>query len=346
MRTQTATIIPDNPDDGQAPIFDVWTDLDAIAVWARANGQGELHPFRLPVTDGMSDKVREAVQRLNAYTLEGLFPHDPIPADGEIEWHPDSGEGHMPEPVTLSQTIEHAISMLDDREFEVLTRRVLTDRPETADDVAARCGIGRDRVRKMEKSLRLRLQAILETHRIEEKLEALFDQPVPFLTTVQACDRMPELGEQLEGLSMPLHRVFRMICRTPFEVCDGWIASPSIMFARQEFLETLRAVADEHGIVGHDVLERFDIRSADGEPTGTVDQWLERCGIVTINGGVIVCAQQRDAVKAVLRLEGHPMSPEEIASLLHEDDVAGVQDDLRTDPGLMGVGGGRWTLRD
>lgn len=77
-----------------------------------------------------------------------------------------------------------------------------------------------------------------------------------------------------------------------------------------------------------------------------MDQWLEHCGIVTLNGGVIVCAQQRDAVKAVLRLEGHPMSPEEIASLLHEDDVAGVQDDLRTDPGLMGVGGGRWTLRD
>ncbi|KAB8287254.1 sigma factor-like helix-turn-helix DNA-binding protein [Bifidobacterium avesanii] len=331
-------------DSGEAPIFDVWTDLDAVAVWARANGRDGLKPFLLPVTDEMPDRVRQAAERLNAYTMGGLFSHDPMP-DDDVDWRPESDAGERMEPMSLAQSVEHAVNLLDEREFEVLARRVMLEQPETVEEVAERCSISREKVRRIEKSVRLRLQAVLETYRVEEKLEALFDGRVPFMTTVQACVRMPELGERLEGLSTPLHRLIRNVCGTPFEVRDGWVASPTLMFARQAFLETLRGEADGHGVVSPKTLDGYDILTDSGVPTGTVARWLAYCGVVVVRGHAIVCAQLRDVIEAILFVEGRPMTSAEIAALLSDDDTAAVETDLRADPRLVGVGGGRWTLR-
>lgn len=331
-------------DGGEAPIFDVWTDLDAVAVWARANERDDLHPFTLPVTEAMPEHVRRAAQRLNAYTIGSLFSHDPMP-DDDPGWRPESDAGEPMEPMTLAQSVEHAINLLDGREFEVLIRRILCEQPEPLDEVAERCSVSREKVRRIEKSLRIRLQTVLETHHVEERLKALFDGAVPFMTTVQACVRMPEIGERLEGLSTPLHRLIRNVCGTPFEVRDGWVASPSIMFARQEFLEMLRGEADAHGIVSPKTLDSYDILTDSGVPTGTVARWLAYCGIVTVEGHAIVCARSSDVIEAILFLKNRPMSPAEIASLLYEEDAATVEGELRADPRLVGAGGGRWSLR-
>lgn len=295
----------------------VLEDLEAVAEWMLTCGYGTFRPFHVPFADDAPDGIGQAIRRLNAFTFRDFcpdaLPMDQVMAQLDADGFEDSPSGDV-EPGTLSEAVMVVADSLLDRDRDVFERRLGVEEPDTLRAIGADWNISGERVRQIEHDLRARLAGAFERFHVEEKLKDLAPEGVPYMPLDMMGERMPELLETVTGLDVPLHVVIDNYYGKGFsmQIADGWVGMPNLKSARNWWRAVLQRRATPYGAVPVGLMDRYDLKDKDGQPTGAVRRWSRHCGVREYQGHYLTHSDPSRMAVAILSIEGHPMSIEEL----------------------------------
>jgi len=273
----------------------VHRDLLVLARWRVIRGRADEPLLHVEVEDGSPEETQEAATRLNAVTAHDLLPelqiHDPV------------------------DELTAVIADLDDRQLALLRDRALADKPVVLDELGARYGVTRERMRQIEKKLKEHLAtAFGPDTSVSALLAAMRVEIQPIAPLQRLLERMPELARIVPGTDKPLWHVLDRL-DDAFEVVDGWAAAPGVRMAKDRTLAMLDDLVDDHGVV-----EVAAVAAVLPLPAPELEAWLTWCGVSLADGWALTRTRSMDDhAAAVLAIAGEPLALEEIASRIGRD---------------------------
>ena len=341
------------PEDGPS-LFDVWEDLEDVASWCKLKGLGGFRPFRMGLGRPQPRWVREAASRLGALTFEDLFPAGIAGLEDDLfldagptvdDEEPEDEEPMVPD--TFSEAIQCASAAFDAQEDAVFRMRFLTDGRPSLRAVGARLGVTGSRISQIESAVKARLKPVFDEYGVERKLAGLFTPDRPFMKLAQAQEILPELDERLGLFDVPTAYLIRNYCDFLFEIKDDWIVVSSMKSAKRLFESTMKRLIAKHNVIAAGRLSSLDFLDAQGQRTGTVDDWIRYHQYFTYLGCVILAKDTKEIASAILFIEGRPMPTEELAMAISPGEtVASFQGSLYPTSQLIRVGRREWALRE
>lgn len=328
----------DFQDDSFSVMFGIWSDLESISDWMKAQHKADSHPFMIEDASCPDESVKAAIHRLNQYTFNTLFPMAPS-LNNKLD-------GEESKQATFGLSIENAINELGQQDYSIFVQRFLTETPASLRKVGEKLKVTGERVRQCEKEIRKRIQPVFDDFSIEQKLSKLFTPSRPYIPVNQAYQLFPELGGSLPGLQVPNLWLIHNFSKYQFEVKDGWIASPSIKDAQRLFKVTIEREANDYGAVPVEALDNSEIFDETGNRTGALAAWVKYCGLVSYKNHILLSRNTREQVAAILSIEQHPMAAEELLAIIHPGgDIKVFRGKLYADPVITRVDVRKWALR-
>ncbi|WP_433287810.1 sigma factor-like helix-turn-helix DNA-binding protein [Pseudonocardia sp. CA-142604] len=297
------------------------SDLLALARWRLIRGRGDEPVLHVEIEDGSPEETQEAAARLNTVTARDLLP--------EIE---------ISDPV---DELAAVIAGLDERQSSLLRDRHLADKPVTLDELGARYGVTRERIRQIEKKLKDHLAtAFGPDTSVSAFLAAMRVEIQPIAPLERLRERMPELDRAVPGTDKPLWFVLDKL-DDAFEVVDGWAAAPDIRSAKARTLTTLDDLVDDHGVV-----ELTAVAAVLTLPAPELEAWLSWCGVALADGWALTRTRSMDDhAAAVLAIAGEPLGLEEIASRTGRDlNIRSLANRLNEDDRFVRTDKAAWAL--
>lgn len=273
-------------------------------------------------------------------------PSEPEPTEPA---EPETGELTPIEsaPPSLQESLDMLLFSLDERERAIVTRRIMSEHPSTLDELGKEFSITRERVRQIEKSLRDTLSSLLDGEfRMSERLRAMFEAEGPILRYSTAVRIVPELDITLDPEGIPVLPLIAAVCSPTFSVSDGWLASPSIDDAVKLVKTDLPQAADEYGVVDLTPSASHASSEQRERENRNFADWLSYSGIIMYKDHAIIGRAQNDRAVAVLSIEGHPLTTEEIAERIGAGNARSMRNRLADDERIMRVDVSSWGLRD
>jgi hypothetical protein len=304
-----------------AVVEHVHRDLLALAKWRVIRGRGDEPLLRVEIEDGSPEDAQEAAARLNAITARDLLP-----------------ELQIADPI---EELAAVAADLDERQSALLRDRLLADKPAVLDELGARYGVTRERMRQIEKRLKeLLADAFGPDTSVNAFLAAMRVEIQPIAPLQRLLDRMPELAKTVPGTDKPLWHVLDRL-DDAFQVVDGWAAAPDVRTAKNRTLELLDDLVDDHGVV-----QVAAVAATLTLPEPELQAWLERCGVVLADGWVLTRTRSMDDhAAAVLAIAGEPLGLEEIAARIGRDlNVRSLANRLNEDDRFVRTDRAVWAL--
>ena len=243
------------------PMTHVIEDLERVASWYQLTGRVDTPLFEEPAEPGfLPEEVAASLSRLTQMNVRTVSGRDAV----------GTGIAHL---------LNAAMTAFDDRAIRILRERHFAPVPKTLDELSVTLGIGKERVRQIERQcqndLKLRIAGQGSIATVARAVRGFI---APVLRLDQLLDAVPALGQTVELVGQPAWRVLERIDGN-YQISDGWCARPSLSDAK----ETTRA----------QIQERVGLSREDETPlTGVLavradirDEWLRFCGFAVIVAG-------------------------------------------------------------
>ncbi|MBT1166275.1 sigma factor-like helix-turn-helix DNA-binding protein [Bifidobacterium simiarum] len=320
----------------------LYADIVSVAQWAADNGLSGHTLIRIndEIRDNAPKDVLDAIDRIDHADVESIaspndyslfFTREDLDQIGDpdisehsagySEDHADAAlAADMAREETVPGELRPLITLLesfDYRDLDILSARLLADDPETLNDVGARHGITRERVRQIERDLKARMINVIEQSDLPSQLRHLFRHEGEILPRSKAFENMPVLVRTLPLLNVPIWRLLQALGTEPsFEIADGWMATPSLDEAKRCVNEVLSADANEFGVVriggnaSHANSDQID------DSARNLQAWLKYCGMIVMDDFAFVsCRSLEDFAVASLFVKDRPLTLDEIINM-------------------------------
>lgn len=353
-------------------------DLLAVSQWMAEHNSGDTHPFQLHAPEHCPPSVVQAMSQLNTLTF-----HDVLNcADGTTGTAGDTAAATDDEaatddttadddtanenatataaantaneftpiesaPPSLAESLTMLLFSFDEREYAIATQRLMAEQPSTLDEIGKEFNITRERVRQIEKALRNEITTLLDGEfHLSERLAAMFEAEGPILRYATAARIIPELESTVEPEGLAILPLIGNLCSPTFSVSDGWLATPSIDDAVKLVKTDLPQAADEYDVV--DLAPSASHANAEQHEreTRNFTDWLAYSDVMLYKNHAILGRTQGDRAAAVLSVEQHPLTTEEIAERINAGNARSLANRLAVDERIMRVDIGTWALRE
>lgn len=354
-------------------------DLLAVSQWMAEHNSGYTHPFQLHAPEHCPPSVVQAMSQLNTLTFHDVLN---CAADGttgtaggtaaatDDEAATDdatANDGTAAEnatataaantaneftpiesaPPSLAESLTMLLFSFDEREYAIATQRLMAEQPSKLDEIGKEFNITRERVRQIEKALRNEITTLLDGEfHLSERLAAMFEAEGPILRYAMAARIIPELESTVEPEGLAILPLIGNLCSPTFSVSDGWLATPSIDDAVKLVKTDLPQAADEYGVV--DLAPSASHANAEQREreTRNFTDWLAYSDVMLYKNHAILGRAQGDRAAAVLSVEQHPLTTEEIAERINAGNARSLANRLAVDERIMRVDIGTWALRE
>lgn len=359
-------------------------DLLAVSQWMAEHNSGDTHPFQLHTPEHCPPSVVQAMSQLNTLTFHDVLncadgttgtagdtaaatddaaaTNDAI-ADNETTANDGTAAENTtataaantaneftpiePAPPSLAESLTMLLFSFDEREYAIATQRLMAEQPSTLDEIGKEFNITRERVRQIEKALRNEITTLLDGEfHLSERLAAMFEAEGPILRYATAARIIPELESTVEPEGLAILPLIGNLCSPTFSVSDGWLATPSIDDAVKLVKTDLPQAADEYGVV--DLAPSASHANAEQREreTRNFTDWLAYSDVMLYKNHAILGRTQGDRAAAVLSVEQHPLTTEEIAERINAGNARSLANRLAIDERIMRVDIGTWALRE
>ncbi|AFR46969.1 sigma factor-like helix-turn-helix DNA-binding protein [Gordonia sp. KTR9] len=196
---------------------------------------------------------------------------------------------------------------LTDQERRVLTERIYAGRPRTQAEVADLLGLSRERVTKIDRSIRHRLAALIDADRALAQLSATINlRAAPLADAVQLTADSTLAGSPVGDAEAPCWRV--VAAASGLRTSEDWIIRGTL----RSVAEFTKSAVSEAALPGG-VAPITTIADHLGLSDDSAARWLRRVGYELIDGHAISTRSTTGAiVAAVLSIRGAAMTFAEI----------------------------------
>ena len=359
-------------------------DLLAVSQWMAEHNSGDTHPFQLHAPEHCPPSVMQAMSQLNTLTFHDVLnctdgttgtagdtaaatddeaATDDATADNETTANDDTAAENATAtaaantaneftpiesaPPSLAESLTMLLFSFDEREYAIATQRLMAEQPSTLDEIGKEFSITRERVRQIEKALRNEITTLLDGEfHLSERLAAMFEAEGPILRYATAAWIIPELESTIEPEGLAILPLIGNLCSPTFSVSDGWLATPSINDAVKLVKTDLPQAADEYGVV--DLAPSASHANAEQREreTRNFTDWLAYSNVMLYKNHAILGRTQGNRAAAVLSVERHPLTTEEIAERINAGNARSLANRLAIDERIMRVDIGTWALRE
>lgn len=359
-------------------------DLLAVSQWMAEHNSGDTHPFQLHAPEHCPPSVMQAMSQLNTLTFHDVLncadgttgtagdtaaatddeaATDDATADNETSANDGTAAENATAtatantaneftpiesaPPSLAESLTMLLFSFDEREYAIATQRLMAEQPSTLDEIGKEFNITRERVRQIEKALRNEIITLLDGEfHLSERLAAMFEAEGPILRYATAARIIPELESTVEPEGLAILPLIGNLCSPTFSVSDGWLATPSIDDAVKLVKTDLPQAADEYGVV--DLAPSASHANAEQREreTRNFTDWLAYSDVMLYKNHAILGRTQGDRAAAVLSVEQHPLTTEEIAERINAGNARSLANRLAIDERIMRVDIGTWALRE
>jgi Sigma-70, region 4 len=265
------------------------------------------------------------------------------PREVEVAWQRtiqlplDDFAGDLAQSYSPSYVADQFLTELDDRENDVLRRRLLPlEAGDSLDELARRHDLTRERIRQIET-------------RVKERLATLKDSPVGRLAVNlghQLGAAVPADAEDTAALAAALidfsepevSRLLLLYLAGPYRSDDGWVHRLPSRASLDETRQGLLDAADGNGLVTRadvsDILDKADIR------VQWHGQWVSRLHCLRRIGDNYLRwdGTTLDRLERLLRLRGEPATAEELTAELGDNlNPRGIKYRLMDDPRFIRI---------
>lgn len=352
-------------------------DLLAVSQWMAEHNSGDTHPFQLHAPEHCPPSVVQAMSQLNTLTFHDVLncadgttgtagdtaaATDDATADNETTANDGTAAENATAtaatntaneftpiesaPPSLAESLTMLLFSFDEREYAIATQRLMAEQSSTLDEIGKEFNITRERVRQIEKALRNEITTLLDGEfHLSERLAAMFEAEGPILRYATAARIIPELESTVEPEGLAILPLIGNLCSPTFSVSDGWLATPSIDDAIKLVKTDLPQAADEYGVV--DLAPSASHANAEQREreTRNFTDWLTYSDVMLYKNHAILGRTQGDRAAAVLSVEQHPLTTEEIAERINAGNARSLANRLAVDERIMRVDIGTWALR-
>lgn len=359
-------------------------DLLAVSQWMAEHNSGDTHPFQLHAPEHRPPSIVQAMSQLNTLTFHDVLncadgttgtagdtaaatddeaATDDATADNETSANDGTAAENATAtaaantaneftpiesaPPSLAESLTMLLFSFDEREYAIATQRLMAEQPSTLDEIGKEFNITRERVRQIEKALRNEITTLLDGEfHLSERLAAMFEAEGPILRYATAARIIPELESTVEPEGLAILPLIGNLCSPTFSVSDGWLATPSIDDAVKLVKTDLPQAADEYGVV--DLAPSASHANAEQREreTRNFTDWLAYSNVMLYKNHAILGRTQGDRAAAVLSVEQHPLTTEEIAERINAGNARSLANRLAIDERIMRVDIGTWALRE
>jgi hypothetical protein len=303
-------------------------DLKALADWAAFIGCVGTPLLAGPLPGWAPQSVREALGRLLALTADEV--EDPRAARADI-----------------ATKLDEALSDFDERQLNILSRRMFADDPVTLDQLGNELGVTRERIRQIESKVRGHLLNIIAPGGPLADVSAAVRQAIGQVTTLaELLELVPSLQGKVEAVGQPTWRVLDRI-DDGYEIENGWCLAPSLTAARANTNAQLQEQADQYGVVRLDSINVVETSHPErlSEVTAT---WLAKCGYIVSGDYVFTrTSSVGDYAAAILSVTGTPLASQEIIDRFAFERSAGsLRNAMSIDERFERVDRDRWALSE
>lgn len=347
-------------------------DLLAVSQWMAEHNSGDMHPFQLHALEHCPPSVVQAMSQLNTLTFHDVLncadgttgtagdtaaatddatANDGIAAENATATAAANTANEFTPiesaPPSLAESLTMLLFSFDEREYAIATQRLMAEQPSTLDEIGKEFNITRERVRQIEKALRNEITTLLDGEfHLSERLAAMFEAEGPILRYATAARIIPELESTVEPEGLAILPLIGNLCSPTFSTSDGWLATPSINDAVKLVKTDLPQAADEYGVV--DLAPSASHANAEQREreTRNFTDWLAYSNVMLYKNHAILGRTQGDRAAAVLSVEQHPLTTEEIAERINAGNARSLANRLAIDERIMRVDIGTWALRE
>lgn len=314
----------------QGPSLELLRALELVELLSRywqLVGQPTVTPLAASQVTESLPSVTRILEELQSLTAEELFPL----SDGQP---------------SVADALEDALQRHDEREREILRRRVLADSGETLESIASDYGVTRERIRQLEAKTASKFTQAALASPVLKLVASSLSETVTHVMGVQALvDRFPSISEVVPSLGEPVWRVLDRLDES-YEIRDGWAAAPNV---RSAVAETTKAIREWDS----EVIPVTEFEEQLGQQWLTqrrsnLEQWLAYCGYMVFEDHILPrTANILVKAESMLRRDGEPLTAEQIHSRLGEErSLQGLRNRLAESPRFGRVGVAQWSLAE
>jgi hypothetical protein len=320
-----ATVEP--PANKNAHLEAILNDLADIARWHVAAGTEFMPLLGHELAPGTPAAIVHARRRLDLIHATDILDDDAVQ-------------------LNAATLVRRSISLLDERQQVIVTRRLFADRPETLEVLGTRLCLTRERVRQIESTARANMTKLLQSGgTLELVAQAVRDLIETLLPLDALLERLPALASIAEPTSQPVWRILDRLDEG-YEIADGWCGSPTISAARDALCARLEELADPYGVVPLEDFGALNTHLAPEESKKVLFAWLLANDFVVQEEFVLTRTQSLgDRAAAILSIVGSPLSAEEILDHLPiERSVSSLRNAMSVDERIERIDRDRWAL--
>ncbi|WP_172592304.1 sigma factor-like helix-turn-helix DNA-binding protein [Subtercola boreus] len=303
-------------------------DLEVLSHWNVARGAASVSLF------GSASPAAEAPDYVvsAAIRLSGLTAYDWVQANSSFE--------------SLASLLTAHLRDLSDKELEILTRRIATNKADTLEQVGLDFGVTRERIRQLEAKLKPVLQSWIDpSTALGMRAMALRERIRPVSHIDDVLHDVPSAAGSLLHSELSAWLFLDKI-DDDFESEDVWLATPSIQSAKSETTVIFDQVAGPNGSAARDV-----VRETIGEWSQLTDnrltEWLEHVGLYRVGAGWANLKSRSvpNFAAAYLEHEGERRSLEQVdAAITWPHSILTLRNALLEDSRFTSVARGEWEL--
>mgnify|MGYP006273035509 FL=1 len=310
--------------------WEVTRALRIISGWSAANRDGAM-PLgevlaELTTVAGVPLLVRQSLELVNSVAVRDLAP----------EARPNSAEAE----------IRQWIQTLDNREYLVLTQRLLAAEPVTLASLGAVLSMSRERVRQIERQVQSKALLLFTPEwRPMAQLLSELKGAVGALAPVEMVPAPTfDLSDLLPSIDVsPLEMVLRLA--GDGQIADGFIGFPDLTSLRAR---SANAIAD---VLTQGPAERAVLLNAlqrVGVPEYVAGQWLATFDLAQSAGKIAEVPRTiSDKVALVLATTRKPYTLDQLVVALEDQHgISAIRNALNGDDRFVKVGIKKWTLRE
>ena len=286
-----------------------------------------------------------ATGELGHKTLRAQLPEarDDWPQELRLLWekigelNAEELAGGLSERYAVATLLTRSIKPIDDRLKNVLESRVFSiGRPETLEEVGARFGVTRERIRQLEKKgksilSRFHQKEFAPVSRTADRLGSLLGSARPFVEG-EVESKVAELIADFDGMSEDASRFsigLLPYLAGPYKVTKGWLCNDRKLPEKSR--GELLARRDQRGLICddhiHEALGGLGIREEFHH------DWVSHLGKFTrVHNGIIhLTGTIADKAKSLIQFHGRPLTVDEMINNLGSKSVSSVRQRLIDD---------------
>ncbi|SDO34394.1 RNA polymerase, alpha chain C terminal domain [Nakamurella panacisegetis] len=304
-------------------------DLRTLADWAAFIGATEEPVLAGPLPPWAPAGAKEALDRLLK-----LVPRDIEDPSGRR--------------ADVATKLTDALEGLDDRQLDILARRMFADYPATLDELGRELGVTRERIRQIESKERAHLSSLIAPGGALADIGASVRHAIGQVMPLDdLLELFPSLGQWVAGVEQPAWRVLDRI-DDGYEIENGWCLTPSRTAVRADTQVELQELADQYGVVRLEAITL--VKTIHGERQAEVTAaWLDSCGGYVVDGGHVFSRTSSvgDYAAAILSVTGTPLGSQEIVDrFAFERSVGSLRNAMSVDDRFKRIDRDRWALTE